>query len=191
MSTQTKPYLTAQQYLELERRAERKSEYLEGEVFAMAGASRRHSLVVTNLVAELGQQLRDRPCEVHSTALRLRVSPTGLYTYPDVMVVCGQPRFAEEDPDTLLNPVLIVEVLSESTRNYDGGEKFRHYRALDSLAEYLLVAQDTVHSERYVRQGAAWILTETDDPAAVVRLDAIGCSLPVAEVYAKLEFAAS
>jgi Uma2 family endonuclease len=187
MSSEPKPYMSVEEYLEFERQAERKHEYLNGEVFAMAGASRRHVLIVTNLVRELGQHLRPRPCEVYSTDLRLRVTPTGLFTYPDVIVVCGEPRFAPEDPDTLLNPLLIVEVLSESTKNYDRGEKFRHYRALESLQEYLLVAQETVHVEHYVRQeDGSWRLTETEDPAAAIQLASIGCLLPVATIYEKV-----
>ena len=115
MATQPKHYVSVEEYLQGERRAERKSEYLAGGIFAMAGASRRHSLIVTNLVRELSQRLLTRPCGVHSNDLRVRVSPTGLYTYPDVVVFCGEPRFAAEDPDTLLNPGLVIEVLSEET----------------------------------------------------------------------------
>jgi Uma2 family endonuclease len=191
MSTHPKAYLTVEEYLELERAAERKHEYLNGEMFAMAGASRRHALIVTNLVRELGQYLKDRPCEVYSTDMRLRVSPTGLYTYPDVAVVCGPPQFADEDCDTLLNPTLIVEVLSESTKNYNRGEKFRHYRALSSLVEYVLVAQDSIHIEQYGKRGESWVLMETDDPRGNVRLGSLDCMLPVVEVYHKVEFASA
>jgi len=189
MSSEPKPFLTVEEYLAAERRAERKHEYYAGEIFAMAGASRRHALIVTNLVGELRQLLRRRPCEVYSTDLRLRVASTGLFTYPDVMVVCGAPEFAAEDPDTLVNPVLIVEVLSETTKNYDRGEKFRHYRTLASLREYLLVAQDAVHIEQYVRQAdGSWRLTETGDPEAVIELVSLDCQLPVALIYEKVSF---
>jgi Uma2 family endonuclease len=189
MSSEPKPFLTVEEYLAAERRAERKHEYYAGEIFAMAGASRRHALIVTNLVRELSERLRRRPCEVYSTDLRLRVASTGLFTYPDVMVVCGAPEFAAEDPDTLVNPVLIVEVLSETTKNYDRGEKFRHYRTLASLREYLLVAQDSVHIEQYVRQAdGSWRLTETGDPEAVIELVSLDCQLPVALIYEKVSF---
>lgn len=189
MSSEPKPYLSVQEYLEAERRAERKHEYYGGEVFAIAGASRRHALIVTNLVGELRQLLLRRPCEVYSTDLRLRVTPTGLFTYPDVMVVCGEPEFAAEDPDTVVNPVLIIEVLSETTKNYDRGEKFRHYRTLASLREYLLVAQDGVQIEQYVRQAdGSWRLTETSNPEAILELASLGCQLPVASVYEKVSF---
>jgi Uma2 family endonuclease len=190
VSTLPKHYLTPEEYLELERKAERKSEYLDGAMFAMAGAGRRHALIVTNLVAELRQQLRGRSCEVYSTDLRVRVSPTGLYAYPDVVVVCGQAQFAAEDADTLLNPMLIVEVLSEATKNYDRGEKFRQYRMLQSLAEYVMVAQDAIHVEQYIKRQNSWVLTETDDRGAVIRLSSVDCQLAVADLYERIEFPA-
>jgi Uma2 family endonuclease len=139
MSTQPKTFISPEQYLAIERKAERKSEYFNGEMFAMAGASESHVLIVTNVVAELREQLRGRPYTVYSTDLRVKVSPTGLYTYPDVVVVCGQPQFADDQRDTLLNPTLIVEVLSESTQDYDRGEKFEHYRSIASFHEYVLI----------------------------------------------------
>src|SRR5262245_12190039 len=132
MPTQLKTFLTPEKYLEIERRAEFKSEYYNGDMFGMSGASPRHAWIVPNIVAELRQQLKGRPCRVASNDLRLRVLPSGLYTYPDVMVVCGEPRFADDQKDTLLNPVVIVEVLSESTRDYDRGQKFQFYRGLAS-----------------------------------------------------------
>src|SRR6185436_11448086 len=119
MSSQPTTLLSPEEYLEIERKAERKSEYYQGEMFAMAGASPRHAWIVSNLIIELGRQLKTKPCRVSASDLRLRVSPTGLYTYPDVIVVCGEPQFADNQNDTLLNPTLIVEVLSDSTRDYD------------------------------------------------------------------------
>jgi Uma2 family endonuclease len=192
MSTQPRVRLTPEEYLERERRAERKSEYLAGEVFAMAGAGRRHVLAVTNLARELSSRLRDVRCEVYSTDMRLRVSPAGLYTYPDVMVVCGEPRFADDQRDTLLNPVVIIEVLSESTKDYDRGEKFRQYRSLPSLAEYVVVAQDAAHVEHWARRpDGTWVLTETDELAGAVRLESIGVTVPMAEIYLKVPFDAA
>jgi Uma2 family endonuclease len=189
VSSQTKSFLTPEEYLEHERRADHKSEYFHGEMFAMAGGSRRHALIITNLVRELSQKLKDRPCEVYSSDLRLRVAPTGLYTYPDVMVVCGEPEFADDQKDTLLNPIVIVEVLSESTRDYDRGQKFQHYRALPSLVEYLTVAQDEPHIEHYVRQPEnRWLLAEFSGLAQSISLQSIGCILPLAEVYEKIEW---
>ncbi len=184
MAVDTLQRLTVEEYLEQERRAEIKSEYLDGEVFAMTGASRAHNLIATNLVASLHTALRGRGCEIYSSDMRVQVSTTGLFTYPDVVVVCGEPEFLDAEVDTLLNPSLIVEVLSKSTADYDRGGKFEHYRALPSLREYLVLAQDRVHAEHWVRQeGGRWLLAETGDPAAVLGLEAIGCELPLGAVY--------
>ena len=191
MSLQPKTYLTPGEYLAIERKAEFKSEYFNGEMFAMAGASERHVLIVTNLVAELRGQLRRRPCTVYSTDLRVRVSPAGLYTYPDVVVVCGQAQFADDQKDTLLNPTLIIEVLSDSTKDYDRGDKFQHYRTLASLTEYVLVAQDKCHVEHYVRQPEnRWLLSETNEVKDTIHLSSIECDLALAEVYDKVDLSA-
>jgi Uma2 family endonuclease len=191
MSSQPTTLLSPDEYLELERKAEFKSEYFQGEMFAMAGASRWHGLIVTNLIRELSQQLKTRPCETYSSDLRLRVSPNGLYTYPDVMVVCGEAQFGDNRKDTLLNPVLIVEVLSDSTRDYDRGRKFQHYRALPSLREYLTVEQDAPHVERYTRQPEdRWLLTEFNDLSQSVQLASVDCVLPLVEVYDKVDWTA-
>ncbi len=131
MSVQLKPFLSPQEYLTLERQAETKSEYYAGEVFAMAGASRKHNTIVPNLLYLLVGQLKGRSCEVYNSDMRVKVSVTGLYTYPDLTVVCGKPRFDDDQEDTLLNPTVIVEVLSKSTEAYDRGEKFAMYRALE------------------------------------------------------------
>ena len=189
MSSQPKSFLTPEEYLERERKAEFKSEYFNGEVFAMAGGSRRHSLIAGNLVREFGQQLKKRPCEVHGSDLRLRVSPRGLYTYPDVTIICADPQFADEQKDTLLNPVVIVEVLSASTRDYDRGMKFEQYRLLPSLQEYLTVAQDAVHVEHWVRQPEnRWLLAEFRELTETIPLESIACNLPLAEIYDKVEW---
>jgi Uma2 family endonuclease len=189
MSTQPKTFLSPEEYLELERRAERKSEYFQGEMFAMAGASRRHGLIVTNLVGELRQQLKQKACEVYASDLRLRVTPTCLYTYPDVMVVCGEAQFADDQKDTLIDPIVIIEVLSASTRDYDRGQKFQHYRTLSSLLEYLTVGQDAPHIEHWTRQpDGRWLLAEFDDPSQSIELISIGCVLPLAEIYHKVEW---
>ena len=188
MSSQGAIFLTPEQYLEIERRAEQKSEYYNGEMFAMAGAGRWHVLIVTNLVSALSQRLRKRPCEVYSTDMRLKVSPSGLYTYPDVVVVCGGPQFADDRQDTLLNPSLIIEVLSESTQDYDRGRKFELYRTLLSLVDYLTVAQDHPHIEHSTRQEGGWQLVDYNSPAESIHLASIDTALPLAEVYDKVEF---
>jgi len=191
MSLQPKTHLTPEEYLAIERKAEYKSEYFNGEMFAMAGASERHVLIVTNVVAELRGQLRRRPCTVYSTDLRVRVSPAGLYTYPDVVVVCGQAQFADDQKDTLLNPTLIVEVLSESTKDYDRGGKFEHYRTLMSLSEYVLIDQDKHHVEHFVRQPEnRWLLSETNRLEDTIHVSSISCDLALAEVYDKVELPA-
>lgn len=188
MSSQAKVYYTPEEYLALERQVEDKSEYFNGEICAMTGASRRHNLVAANILAALHSQLRKRPCEVYSSDMRVKVSTTGLYTYPDVVVVCGEPLFDDKQKDTLLNPVVLIEVLSKSTASYDRGEKFEHYRKLDSLAEYLVIAQNKYHVEHYVRQpDKRWLLSETDDEQQTIHLAAIECDLVVADIYDKVE----
>jgi Uma2 family endonuclease len=145
-----------------------------------------------NIAAELRAQLRSRPCEVYPADMRVKVAPTGLYTYPDVTVVCGDPSFEDEQHDTLLNPTLLIEVLSKSTENYDRGKKLEHYRQLASLMEYVLVAQDKPHVEHYVRQeNEGWLLTEVKGLDAKLVLPAIDCQLQLAEVYHKVDFARS
>lgn len=167
----------------MERRAETKSEYLDGEIFARAGASRQHNRLNLNIAFALDSQLRTKGCEVYVSEMRVKVSATGLYTYPDVIAVCGEPRFEDAELDTLLNPTLIIEVLSKSTQDYDRGTKFLHYRALASLREYVLVAQDCIHVEHYLRQNDAWLLTETDRREDTIELSSVGARLSLAEVY--------
>jgi Uma2 family endonuclease len=184
--------LTPDEYLDQERRSERKSEYFQGEIFAIAAASPQHVLIVTNLVRELSQQLKERSCRVYSSDLRLRVTPTGLYTYPDVLVVCGDAQFADDQRDTVLNPVLIIEVLSDSSRDYDRGRKFQHYRGLPWLVEYLTVGQDAPHIEHWARQPEnRWLLAEFDGISQSIRLASIGCLLRMSEVYDKTEWIAA
>ncbi|PYS85438.1 MAG: hypothetical protein DMF67_00355 [Acidobacteria bacterium] len=188
MSSQVKVYYTPDEYLALERKAEYKSEYFGGEIFAMTGASRKHNLVAGNIFAALHLQLKKRPCEIYPSDMRVKVSPTGLYTYPDVVIVCGEPLFDDEQRDTLLNPTALVEVLSKSTASYDRGEKFEHYRKIESLAEYLVIAQDKYHVEQYAKQpGGQWLLSETDDPQQTIHLSSIDCDLALADIYDKVE----
>jgi Uma2 family endonuclease len=189
MSLQPKPRLTPEDYLAIERSADIKSEYFDGETFAMAGASEPHNLIVANTLAEIRQHLKNRPCKVYANDMRVKVSLTGLFAYPDVVVVCGKTQFDDSHLDTLLNPTLIVEVLSDSTEAYDRGRKFEHYRKLESLAEYVLIAQHRPHVESYRRQSEQrWVLTESDGLDGSLRLDAIDCELALAEIYDKVEF---
>jgi len=188
LSTQPKSFITPEQYLEIERAAECKSEYFNGEMFAMAGAVRTHNLLVTNAVAELRQQLRGRPCEVYPSDMRVRVSSTGLYTYPDALVVCGEPVFLDRREDTLLNPALIVEVLAPSTEAYDRGRKFEHYQKIDSLRYYLLISSDRVHADLFTLQDGRWGLTPASGLDDTLELESIGCRLKLADLYEKVEF---
>ena len=187
MSTQLKTYLTPQEYLALEREAQIKSEYFNGEMSSMSGASRKHNLIVTNIVAELHQQMKGRPCEVYPNDMRVKVSATGLYTYPDAIVVCGEPRFEDAHVDTLLNPTLIVEVLSASTAAYDRGQKFGHYRGVESLTEYVLVAQDECKVEHFAKQGdRQWLQTVVQSLEAEIQLVSIQGVLRLREIYDKV-----
>ena len=183
MSGQPQARYSPQEYLELERQAEYKSEYVNGEIFARSGASEEHNLIVGNVFAALHTQFRGRPCKVYASDMRVKVSPT-VYTYPDVVAVCGEARLEDAQLDTLLNPTVLVEVLSSSTEAYDRGEKAEHYRRLPSLAEYLLISQDKPHLEHYRRQAdGRWLLSEAGALHADISLPAIDCTLRLAAVY--------
>jgi Uma2 family endonuclease len=187
METQARPYLTPEEYLAIERAAEYKSEYYAGEMFALAGASRRHNRIIVKLIIGLGNRLGASGCELFTSDMRVKVDPLGKYTYPDVVVVCGESRFEDSDQDTLLNPTIIVEVLSESTEGYDRGRKFEHYRRIESLREYLLVAQDSPRIEQYIRQeDGLWLFRETSGLEESLVLPSIGCTTPLAEIYDKV-----
>jgi Uma2 family endonuclease len=191
MSSQAQHHYTPEEYLALERQAECKSEYYAGEIFAMAGASRWHNLIVTNVLRELSLQLKGRPCTTYPSDMRVKINPTGLYTYPDVTVVCGAAQFEDNQQDTLLNPTLIVAVLSESTEAYDRGGKFAHYRKVASLMEYVLIIQTKPHIEHYIRQpDNRWLLSEADNLPDTVHLPSINCHLALAEVYDKVDIVA-
>jgi Uma2 family endonuclease len=184
------PRFTPEQYLALERKADLKSEFCNGFIIAMAGATREHNVIAGNLHGEIRSQLKDRPCEVYISDMRVRVSPTGLFTYPDVVAVCGEASFLDDKSDTLLNPTMIVEVLSTSTESYDRGDKFAHYRRLESLREYVVVAQNKVLVERFSRQGDQWLLTEFRNLDDTLELTSIDCAIPLREIYARIGFPA-
>lgn len=177
---------SAEEYLALERSASYKSEFCEGRIYAMTGASRQHNLVSWNICRELGAQLKKRPCEAYSNDMRVKAVKAHSYHYPDIVVVCGTPQFEDVQADTLLNPTLLIEVLSPSTEAYDRGGKFAHYRKIPTLCEYLLVAQDQPSIERFVRQGEFWLLKETVGLDASVHLESIDCTLSLREVYDKV-----
>jgi Uma2 family endonuclease len=179
--------MTPQEYLARERAASFKSEFYRGQVFAMAGATRRHNLIVSNTIRTLGNLLEHRPCEVYPSDMRVLVPATGLYTYPDVSIVCGEPQFE----DALLNPLMLVEVLSKSTEARDRGKKFAQYRTLDSLRDYLLIAQDEHRIDRFSRQSdGLWSLGDARGLESTLQLPSLGIVMPLAGIYAKVNIEA-
>jgi Uma2 family endonuclease len=187
MSSANPSFLTPAEYLELERKAEIKSEYIDGQMYAMSGASLRHGYVVANLLREISTQLRGKDCRAVTNDLRVKVSPIGMYTYPDLVAFCGEPDLEDEFLDTLLNPTLIAEVLSSSTEAYDRGKKFAHYRRLDTLREYVLVAQDRMDVEQFQREGNRWILSELTTPDSILHLASIDCHIALAAIYERVD----
>lgn len=188
MTPQPRQYITEETYLERERQSTTKSEYFDGHMYAMSGASEAHNLIAANLIATFHGQLRQRPCRVYPSDMRVKVLQTGLYTYPDVMVVCGPPQFVDEKRDTITNPTVIIEILSPSTERYDRGVKFRHYRLIETLRDYILVAQDRRHIEHYTRQEhGLWIFEESSAAEEQVAIQSIACSISIADAYEKVE----
>ena len=182
--------LTPAEYLGIERTATYRSEYLRGEMFAMAGGSPTHSRIKTNVLGELRSRLKGNPCAPYDSDLRVKC-PTGLYTYPDASVFCSELEFDDEQKDTVLNPTLLVEVLSKSTEAYDRGKKFDHYRTIPSLREYVLVSQEEPMIQRFLRnEDDTWTLSVVADLNQSVRLQSLGIELPLAEVYERVDFTA-
>ncbi|MEJ7619014.1 MAG: Uma2 family endonuclease [Pyrinomonadaceae bacterium] len=188
MSSNPKTLLTEEEYLALERQAEFKSEFYDGEMFAMAGASRTHNRIVTNVVTLLDNQLRQRPCNVYANDLRVKIPATGLYTYPDLVVTCGEEKFVDDKQDVLLNPLAIIEVLSDSTEAYDRGRKFEQYRSIVSFQVYVLIAQDASRAEKYVKQedGKFWLYSEVHGVDEIVTVEAIDCVMKIEDIYDKV-----
>jgi Uma2 family endonuclease len=188
MSTQAKPFITPEQYLEIEAKAERKSEYYRGEMFLMAGANSDHNLIVVNLGALFRHEFRERPCNVYTSEMRVRISNTGLYTYPDGILVCDERQWADQSRTTLLNPTVIIEVLSDSTEAYDRGDKFWHYRQIASLREYILVSQKAFRIDQFIRQpDGEFKLRSYDSIDATLEVPAVGCSIAFKDIYFKTE----
>ncbi|HLL77537.1 MAG TPA: Uma2 family endonuclease [Pyrinomonadaceae bacterium] len=188
MATNPETLLTEDEYLAFERRSELRHEYLAGEVFDMTGASRKHNRIVTNIVVALDTQLRDRPCNVYANDMRVRVRRARHYAYPDVVVTCGEEKFADAELDTLLNPLVIFEVMSDSTEAYDRGKKFESYQNVESLTDYLLVSQHARRVEQFTRGGGRdWVYTEAHEPGDAIGIRSIGCELRLEDVYLKVE----
>jgi Uma2 family endonuclease len=191
MAALPKTLISPEEYLEQERKAEYKSEYLNGEVFAMSGALEPHVLISTNLSTELSVALRDKPCRVYNSDLRVRVNPTGdyMYCYPELSVTCEKPRLEDGHLDTLLNPLFLVEILSDSTEKRDRRVKAPLYRKLESLQEFLLVSQYEPHVEKYARRaGGEWLFEEADGLDASIELSSLGVTLKLSEIYRQVEF---
>ncbi len=192
MSTLPKTFIPPEKYLELDRTAEYKSEYYDGEMFAMAGAPEGHTLVAGNVYASLHAQLRKRKCRAYGSDMRVQISPGCRYCYPDVAVVCGDAEFAESRRDVLTNPTAIVEVLSPSTASFDRGFKFDAYTAISSLREYILIEPTRISIEVFTRQPSGrWLLTKALRVEDTVELESIGCRLALADVYEKVDFPAA
>jgi Uma2 family endonuclease len=186
MSAQPQTYYTPEQYLEMERQAPYKSEYYRGEIFAMAGATTRHNVVKDNLIFNTMLRLRGKSCRTMSSDQRILTRHTdGLYSYPDIVIVCGKPQFSDLYKDTVMNPVVIVEVLSKSTEGYDRGDKFLLYRQLESLEEYVLVDSKKIHAEVYRKnEEGFWLLaSEAIDIQESIYLKSVDVVLPMEEVY--------
>ena len=181
--------LTEVEYLDLERSLESKNEFFDGEVFAMSGGTPLHSQIATNLAREFGNKLKGRDCIPYNPDLRLKVELAGLFTYPDLSVVCGPLQFAPGTDDTVVNPTLIIEVLSDSTEAYDRGKKFENYRQMPALREYLLVSQKEPRIEQFVRQeNEQWLLREAAGWEATLALPSLEIKISLAEVFAGVEF---
>ena len=181
-------HLSPAAYLAWERKAAFKNEYLNGVILAMSGASEAHNRITVNMILRLGNLLDDLEYSLYVGDLRVRAGAADAYLYPDVVIVRGPPRFEDDVFDTLLNPAVVVEVLSPSTEARDRGEKFAQYRQLESLHEYILISQERIHVEHYLRQGTQWLLTEFRDSDDVLPIVAADCELPLQHIYRLVEF---
>jgi Uma2 family endonuclease len=189
MTLQAQPQFTFEDYLAAERQAEVRHEYVDGQLFSMVGASENHNIIVANLTTLLLTQMKGRPCLVYASDMKVRIDAENACKYPDITAVCGDRKFLDERRDVLLNPTLIIEVLSTSTEAYDRGEKFALYRRLPSLNEYVLVSQDRKRVELFTKQAdGGWLLTEYNNDDENILLSSIDCVLILRDVYDKVEF---
>jgi Uma2 family endonuclease len=185
---QNKKY-TEQEYLELERKAEYKSEFFGGEIFAMAGTTNPHNIITVNFLILLGTKLRGKGCRPYGSDMRVHTPINSLYAYPDISVVCGEKKFLDNVFDTLLNPAFICEVLSKSTADYDTGGKFMRYRSIESLKEYWVISSLECRLQKFVKQtNGSWLLTETTNVNDTVLIESLGEEVPLSEVYFEVDF---
>lgn len=188
MSTPPIPKVTLEEYLAAERASDTRHEYMSGQVCAMGAATGPHSTVASNLIREVGVRLKGQPCSVFAIGVRLQVPGDDACLYPDVMVICGDVACADEKHDMVVNPKVIFEVLPESTESYDRGAKWAHYRHLESLAEYVMVAQDRQHVEQFVRRpDGSWLFREHDGAKGRLRLASVRCEVALADVYYRVD----
>ena len=187
MLAQEKNRITSEEYLASERESETKNEYVDGEIFAMAGASREHNKISTNIVRVLGNQLLEKPCSIFSSDMKVRAIE--VCTYPDILIVCGDEEYDDEHRDILLNPNVIIEILSDSTEAYDRGDKFSHYQLISAFSEYILISQYLCKVEKFSRQkDETWIYSKYDKLEDRIAIKSINCELPLSEIYRKVNF---
>ena len=188
MAANPTSFLTPEQYLELDRSSERRSEYHNGEMYPVETSGINHGRIQINLTVALERRLHDSPCQLVGPTVRVRIPGTKRYTYPDLIVACGDLQLEDSENDTLLNPRILFEVLSPSTRNLDQSVKFRLYRTIPSLQEYVMVWQDRMTIERYRRQDhPQWLFDEVSGAGSILTLDSAGCSFPLSEIYSRVE----
>lgn len=187
MASLPRQHLTFEEYLEIERKAEEKSEYFDGEMFLMSGASTNHNRIVRNVIRTLANQTLEGDCEVYPSDMRVKIGKLNKSAYPDVSIVCGEQQFDDDLKDTLLNPTVIIEVLCDSTEAYDRGKKFEHYQQLDSLVEYILISQTPYRIEQFIRRDdRTWTYKEFRSAEEIVQLESVDCTLLLADVYLKV-----
>jgi Uma2 family endonuclease len=189
MASNPKQRLTPEEYLELERKAEFKSEYFFGKIYALDGASPEHSTITFNLAVEVGTQLRGTPCQGFSGDMKIRTGDSWLYAYPDLSIVCDEPLFHDEKGEVLINPKVIFEILSPSTEKFDRGAKFLHYQVMNTFTDYVLIAQDEPHVEHFTRQQNGWILYNIiRDLESKLSISSIDCTISLAGLYDRIKF---
>ena len=188
MIPRQKNKISPKEYLELEKNSEFKHEYFDGEIFAMVGAKRSHNIISSNIIGELRNGLKQTPCMVFSSDMRVKIEKIEKYTYPDIVLACDKMEFLEDELDSLINPVAIMEILSDSTEAYDRGLKFKHYQLIESLQEYILVSQYYCQVEKYIRnKDNSWNYTSFTDIEQTLKISSIKCELPLSEIYHKVE----
>jgi Uma2 family endonuclease len=190
MSAQPKVKYTLEEYLELDRISDERLEYWDGEIYSMSGVSRKHNRVGVNLIRLLDTELFDRECEVFAANTRIKVPSLPPYRYGDLSALCGEAQFEQiAGVDVLLNPMLIIEVLSDSTEARDRGDKFSHYKSIPSFCEYLLIAQHRLHVTQYLKRGDGfWLQREYNSLDEVVKIESLGCELAMKDIYRRVAF---